>query len=106
MDLFLTVDRAEDGYEGRVGLVTKYIPDLNLKDASSAKAIVVGPPAMMRFSVKGLLERGFLEENIWVSYERKMCCGIGKCGHCRIGDKYVCVDGPVFPYTVGKNLLD
>ena len=54
MDLFLTVDGAEDGYEGRVGLVTKYIPDLNLKDASSAKAIVVGPPAMMRFSVKGL----------------------------------------------------
>ena len=52
------------------------------------------------------MERGFLEENIWVSYERKMCCGIGKCGHCRIGDKYVCVDGPVFPYTVGKNLLD
>ena len=106
MDLFLTVDGAEDGYEGRVGLVTKYIPGLDLKDASSAKAIVVGPPAMMRFSVKGLLERGFLEENIWVSYERKMCCGIGKCGHCRIGDKYVCVDGPVFPYTVGKNLLD
>lgn len=106
MDLFLTVDGAEDGYEGRVGLVTKYIPDLYLEDASSAKAIVVGPPAMMRFSVKGLLERGFLEENIWVSYERKMCCGIGKCGHCRIGDKYVCVDGPVFPYTVGKNLLD
>ena len=106
MDLFLTVDGAEDGYEGRVGLVTKYIPDLDLEDASSAKAIVVGPPAMMRFSVKGLLERGFLEENIWVSYERKMCCGIGKCGHCRIGDKYVCVDGPVFPYTVGKNLLD
>ena len=106
MDLILTVDGAEDGYGGRVGLVTKYISDLDLKDASSAKAIVVGPPAMMRFSVKGLLERGFLEENIWVSYERKMCCGIGKCGHCRIGDKYVCVDGPVFPYTVGKNLLD
>ena len=106
MDLFLTVDGAEDGYEGRVGLVTKYIPDLNLKDASSAKAIVVGPPAMMRFSVKGLLERGFLEENIWVSYERKMCCGIGKCGHCRIDEVYVCLDGPVFNYTQAKYLVD
>lgn len=106
MDLILTVDRAEEGYGGRVGLVTKYIQDLKLTDVSMARAIVVGPPAMMRFSVKGLLERGFREENIWVSYERRMCCGIGKCGHCRIGDQYVCVDGPVFPYIVGKNLLD
>ncbi len=86
--------------------MTRYIPELELADVSRAKAVVVGPPAMMRFAVKGLLDRGFGEENIWVSYERKMCCGIGKCGHCRIGDKYVCVDGPVFPYTTGKNLLD
>lgn len=106
MDLILTVDGAPEGYEGRVGLVTKYIPDLAFTDPGTAKAIVVGPPAMMRFSVKALLERGIREENIWVSYERKMCCGIGKCGHCRIGDKYVCVDGPVFPYTVGKELVD
>ncbi|MCC8026514.1 MAG: anaerobic sulfite reductase subunit AsrB [Clostridium sp.] len=106
MNLILTVDGAEEGYEGRVGLVTRYIPELELADVSRAKAVVVGPPAMMRFAVKGLLDRGFGEENIWVSYERKMCCGIGKCGHCRIGDKYVCVDGPVFPYTTGKNLLD
>lgn len=106
MNLILTVDSAPGGYEGRAGLVTQYIPGLELEDAAAARAIVVGPPAMMRFSVKGLLERGFLEENIWVSYERKMCCGIGKCGHCRIGDQYVCVDGPVFPYTVGKNLVD
>lgn len=106
MNLILTVDKAPEGYEGKVGLVTQYIPGLELEDASEARAVVVGPPAMMRFSVKGLLEQGFSEKNIWVSYERKMCCGIGKCGHCRIGDQYVCVDGPVFPYTVGKNLVD
>lgn len=106
MNLILTVDEAEEGYEGKVGLVTQYISRLEFADVSIAKAVVVGPPAMMRFSVKGLLEQGFAEENIWVSYERRMCCGIGKCGHCRIGDKYVCVDGPVFPYTIGKNLLD
>ncbi len=106
LNLILTVDGADGDYNGKVGLVTKYIPDLALDDPQSAKAIVVGPPAMMRFSVKALLMRGIREENIWVSYERKMCCGIGKCGHCRIGDKYVCVDGPVFPYTVGKELVD
>lgn len=112
MNVILTVDEAEKTgggeteYEGNIGLVTQYIPGLKLEDEKTARAIVVGPPAMMRFAVQGLLERGFAEENIWVSYERKMCCGIGKCGHCRIGDQYVCVDGPVFPYTTGKNLMD
>ncbi len=106
LDLILTVDRAPDGYDGKVGLVTQYIPELALKNVSTAQAVVVGPPPMMRFTVKGLLEKGFREENIWVSQERKMCCGLGKCGHCRIGDKYVCLDGPVFNYTVSKDMLD
>ena len=106
LDLILTVDGAPEGYSGKVGLVTKYIPDLPLKDAGSAKAVVVGPPPMMRFTVMGLIEKGFKEENIWVSQERKMCCGLGKCGHCRIGDKYVCLDGPVFNYSVSKDMLD
>ena len=106
VDLILTVDGAPEGYEGNVGLVTKYIPGLPLRDPSTAQAIVVGPPPMMRFSVKGLLELGLAEESIWVSQERKMCCGLGKCGHCRIGEKYVCLDGPVFNYTQSKQLLD
>ena len=106
VDLILAVDGAPEGYEGNVGLVTKYIPGLPLRDPSTAQAIVVGPPPMMRFSVKGLLELGLAEENVWVSQERKMCCGLGKCGHCRIGEKYVCLDGPVFNYTQSKQLLD
>ena len=106
MDLILTLDSGEETAEHKIGLVTKYIPDLKLQDVNKAVAIVVGPPAMMRFSVNGLLERGFKEENIWVSYERKMCCGLGKCGHCRINDTYICLDGPVFNYTVGKTLID
>lgn len=106
VQLTLTVDGAPEGYDGNIGLVTKYIPDLPLRDAASAKAIVVGPPPMMRFSVMGLLSRGFREENIWVSQERRMCCGLGKCGHCRIGEKYVCLDGPVFKYTESKNMID
>ena len=106
LDLILTVDGAPEGYEGRIGLVTKYIPEVKIRDIANAKAVVVGPPPMMRFSVSGLLEKGFAEENIWVSQERKMCCGLGKCGHCRIGETYVCLDGPVFKYTESKNMLD
>ncbi len=106
LNLTVTVDGAPEGYTGNIGLVTRYIPDLPVRDAASAQAVVVGPPAMMRFSVMGLLERGFKEEHIWVSQERKMCCGLGKCGHCRIGDQYVCLDGPVFNYTKSKDMLD
>lgn len=106
MNVILTLDNGEETDDYKIGLVTKYIPDLKLEDVVSTVAIVVGPPAMMRFSVKALLERGLQEENIWISQERKMCCGIGKCGHCKIGNKYVCLDGPVFRYTQGKNLLD
>lgn len=106
MNLIVTVDCANPGENCKVGLVTAYIPELELKDIKTAEAIVVGPPAMMRFSVGGLIQEGFLEENIWISHERKMCCGIGKCGHCKIDDTYVCLDGPVFRYTKGRQLID
>lgn len=106
INVILTVDGADENYKNRVGLVTKYIPELKFKDINEAVAIVVGPPAMMRFAIKGLIEVGFEEQNIWISHERKMCCGIGKCGHCKIDDTYVCLDGPVFNYTKGKNLID
>ena len=68
--------------------------------------VVVGPPIMMKFTVAEILKRGVAEENIWVSYERKMCCGLGKCGHCKMDDTYICLDGPVFNYTKAKNLVD
>ena len=105
-NLILTVDGADEGYKENIGLVTKYIPDLKIKDINETVAIVVGPPAMMRFSIIELEKIGFKEENIWVSYERKMCCGIGKCGHCKIDDVYICLDGPVFNYVKGKTLVD
>lgn len=106
LDLTLTVDAAEEGYTGNIGLVTAFLDGVPLRDIATSRAIVVGPPMMMKFTVQGLLDRGFQEENIWVSQERKMCCGLGKCGHCRIGEKYVCIDGPVFNYTVSKTMLD
>ena len=105
-EVILTVDCGEADFACQVGLVTEHIPQLQLRDVSSAAAIVVGPPPMMRFTCLGLLDIGFAEENIWISQERKMCCGIGKCGHCKINDTYVCVDGPVFAYPKGKLLVD
>ncbi len=102
----VTVDQAPEGYEGPTGLVTKYIPGLEIKDMENVQVVVVGPPIMMKFTVAEFLKRGIKEENIWISQERKMCCGIGKCGHCKIGDTYICLDGPVFNYTQGKLLRD
>ena len=106
MNLIVTVDQAPEGYTGPTGLVTKFIPDLEIKDLEDVQVIVVGPPIMMKFTVQEFLKRGIKEENIWISHERKMCCGIGKCGHCKIDDTYICLDGPVFNYTKGKLLRD
>jgi len=106
MDVILTVDCGDEDMVCQTGLVTEYIPQIKFKDVEQAVAIVVGPPMMMKFTTQGLLDIGFLEENIWISQERKMCCGIGKCGHCKIDDVYVCLDGPVFNFAKGRHLLD
>ncbi|WP_160672751.1 anaerobic sulfite reductase subunit AsrB [Clostridium sp. C8-1-8] len=106
INFILTVDTAPEGYEGKVGLVTKYIPELPIEDMDNVEVIVVGPPMMMKFTVGEFLKREIKEEKIWISHERKMCCGLGKCGHCKIDDTYVCLDGPVFNYSVGKLLRD
>lgn len=107
LDLTLTVDQNKDklpGYEE--GMVTKYLPDLQFKDISNAVAVVVGPPLMMKFTAEGLVKRGLQPEQIWLAEERRMCCGLGKCGHCRIGSRYVCLDGPVFSYSEFKDMID
>lgn len=106
MNVILTVDCAEEDTSCQTGLVTEYIPKLPVKNKGEAAAIVVGPPVMMRFTTQGLLEAGFSEGNIWISHERKMCCGIGKCGHCKVDDTYICLDGPVFNYSKGRMLID
>lgn len=106
MNVIQTVDGAPEGYTGNVGMVTKYIPELQIEDPENTVFITVGPPIMIKFVVIEILKRGIAEENIWVSNERKMCCGLGKCGHCKIGETYICLDGPVFNYVDGKNLID
>lgn len=102
----LTVDNAPVAWEGNTGLITKYLSGLSLDNCKKSKCIVVGPPVMIKFVTLELLRLNIAEENIWVSFERNMSCGIGKCGHCKIDETYVCLEGPVFNYTKAKKLLD
>ncbi|MGH4140276.1 anaerobic sulfite reductase subunit AsrB [Clostridium sp.] len=102
----LTVDSAPDGYNGNVGLITKYIGGIPVDNIDEVQVIVVGPPMMLKFTVAGFIKKGIKEKNIWVSYERKMCCGVGKCGHCKIDDTYICLEGPVFNYLDAVHLVD
>lgn len=106
INVILTVDYPDEFYDGNCGLVTQFIPDILVKNLDKAVGIVVGPPIMMKCTISDLLAKGFKEENLWISQERKMCCGLGKCGHCKIDDTYICLDGPVFNYTKGKFLKD
>lgn len=96
IDLTLTVDREpEEEWSGKVGLVPNVLRELQPPSENSL-ALVCGPPIMIRFTIPVLQELGFPKEDIVLSLENRMKCGIGKCGRCNIGSKYVCVDGPVF----------
>lgn len=106
LQVIKTVDSAPEGYQGLTGMVTKYIPDLPIADSSNAVFITVGPPVMIKFTIQEILKRKIPENQIWISHERKMCCGLGKCGHCKMDSTYVCLDGPVFNYAEGKSLID
>lgn len=103
----LTVDRVPQGekWNGSVGLVTKLLDNMNTKPKNSL-ILICGPEIMMKFIIKGLLEKGFLPEQIFVSMERRMKCGIGKCGNCQLGPKFVCKDGPVFTYKELSELVE
>jgi len=92
-----TVDAAKAGWHGNVGVVTTLIPRANF-DAQHAKAFICGPEIMTRFTITELQKRGVTPENIFVSLERNMKCGIGLCGHCQLGSVFVCKNGPVFRY--------
>ena len=102
LDIKLTVDKGDSEWKENVGVVTTILDGVEM-DYENGIAIVCGPPVMMKFSTKKLIEMGFKEENIYLSMEKNMSCGIGKCGHCRIGTYYVCKDGPVFTYDKIKN---
>ena len=95
IDVKYTVDAATGDWEGRVGLVTKLIPIAGFEGAKTT-AFVCGPEVMMRYVSTALQDRGVPTERIHVSLERNMKCAIGHCGHCQLGHRFVCKDGPVF----------
>lgn len=101
---FVSLDYPHKGWQGLSGYVNQHIDKLQLKPETSA--VIVGPPVMINFVADELIEEGLKAQSIWVSFERLMQCGLGKCGHCRIESKYVCVDGPVFDYATAKDLMD
>jgi sulfhydrogenase subunit gamma (sulfur reductase) len=95
LKLHLTVDAEADGWQGHVGLVPDVVRSV-APTAGNTVAIVCGPPIMMKFTLPVVKDLGFGDENIFFSLEMQMKCGIGKCGRCNVGNKYVCSDGPVF----------
>jgi NAD(P)H-flavin reductase len=98
LDIQLTVDSADAGWNGAVGVVPKLVARAEF-DVASAAALMCGPEVMMRFTALALADRGVLPDRTFVSLERSMKCGIGQCGHCQIGPTLVCLDGPVYTWA-------
>lgn len=103
------VDRKtkECAYPGHVCLIPDLIDKVFTEnEIENTFAVICGPPIMMKFAAKRLLKYGFDEENIITTLERQVRCGFGKCGHCNIGEYYICLDGPVFDYKQIKNFIE
>ena len=90
----LTIDREQPEWTGHVGFVPNYVKELGF--SPDKIAILCGPPIMIKFTLAGLTELGFEKTQVYTTLELRMKCGIGKCGRCNVGAKYVCKDGPVF----------
>ena len=96
VEVNLTIDNAQDDWDGHVGFIPNYVKELN---PDLRKTILMcGPPIMIKFTLAGLKELGFEDTQVYTTMELRMKCGVGKCGRCNIGDKYVCKDGPVFRF--------
>ena len=94
INVYLTIDREQEGWDGHVGFVPNYVKELGFD--TNKTVIICGPPIMIKFTLAGLIELGFNKTQVFTTMELKMKCGVGKCGRCNIGAKYVCKDGPVF----------
>ena len=106
-ELHLTVDKLEENekWDHTVGVVTVLYNVAKL-DPANTVAVICGPEIMMRFAARGLLKHGFFAPQIYLSMERRMKCGVGKCGHCQLGPRFVCKDGPVFRYDEAREFHD
>ena len=97
VDVMVSVDHSEAGWTGPVGVVTTILDESHLDcHPEQGVAVMCGPPVMMKFVSQTLIQRGYAPSDIYLSLERNMSCGLGKCGHCRLGPHHVCYDGPVF----------
>ena len=96
VNVHLTIDREQEGWDGHVGFVPTYLKELDF--TPDKIGLVCGPPIMIKFVLQGLKELGFTDEQIYTTLELRMKCGVGKCGRCNVGSKFVCKDGPVFRF--------
>jgi len=105
VELHLTVDEADEAWDGEVGLITQLLENVN-PTPENMIAITCGPPIMIFYADKSLQKLGFSPEQSFVTLEARMHCGIGKCGRCNLGEKLICVDGPVFSIAEVGDLLE
>ena len=95
IDLHLTIDNPVDGWDGLTGFVPAVTKDIS-PSPEKAWVVLCGPPIMIKYTLPVISDLGFTDERVYTSLERRMKCGIGKCGRCNIGSRYICADGPVF----------
>ena len=103
VECHITVDRGDETWDGHVGVITTLFPGISVNPLNTV-AVTCGPPIMYRFVLIELLAKGISETQIYLSLERRMKCGVGKCGHCQINNLYCCQDGPVFNYAQIKDV--
>jgi len=104
IDVHLTIDREQPEWTGHVGFVPNFVKELGFD--TNKTAVLCGPPIMIKFTLAGLQEIGFKKDQIYTTLEMRMKCGIGKCGRCNLGDKFICKDGPVFRFDQLEELPD
>ncbi len=105
IDYYVTVDRGDESWKGNTGVITTLIPPLEI-DVKNTYAVIVGPPIMYKFVILSLKSKNVKDDHIIMSLERRMKCGVGKCGHCQMDHLYVCQDGPVFNYAQIRDLRE
>ncbi len=103
--VYVTIDRPEEGWDGKVAFVPAYLEELNPSPANKI-AVTCGPPIMIKFVLQTLAKLGWQDEQIITTLEGRMKCCIGKCGRCNVGDKFICLDGPVFNLAQIKQMPD
>ncbi|MFH1018736.1 MAG: FAD/NAD(P)-binding protein [Pseudomonadota bacterium] len=102
VEYYETVDKANADWKGNVGVITTLFQKTKIEP--DTRVVICGPPVMYRFVIRELDRIGIPHENVFVDLERRMKCGVGKCGHCQMNDKFVCTDGPVFRFSEVEHL--